>query len=93
MFLFAVSTTISWSYYGDRSTEYLFGIRAVPAYRWLYVGFIFLGSVLALEVVWAFGDLALGLMSIPNLIAIFLLTHRVKRTTDEYYAQGFDKRI
>ena len=91
VFLFAVSTTISWSYYGDRCTEYLFGIRSVPIYRWLYVGFVFVGAVLALEVVWAYGDLALGLMSAPNLIAIFLLTNRVRRSTDEYYAKGFHK--
>lgn len=84
VFLFALSTTISWSYYGDRSAEYLFGIRAVPIYRWLYVGFVFLGAVLALEVVWAYGDLALGLMAIPNLIAIFVLGGKVKRLTDEY---------
>ncbi|MEZ4650188.1 MAG: sodium:alanine symporter family protein [Candidatus Eisenbacteria bacterium] len=91
VFLFAVSTTISWSYYGDRCTEYLFGIRSVPIYRWLYVGFVFVGAVLALEVVWAYGDLALGLMSAPNLIAIFLLTNRVRRSTDDYYAKGFHK--
>jgi AGCS family alanine or glycine:cation symporter len=86
VFLFALSTTISWSYYGDRCAEYLFGIGAVPIYRWLYVGFVFLGAVLALEVVWAYGDLALGLMAAPNLIAIFALSRRVKRSTDEYFA-------
>jgi AGCS family alanine or glycine:cation symporter len=87
VFLFALSTTISWSYYGDRSAEYLFGIKAVPIYRVLYVGFVFLGAVLALEVVWAFGDLALGLMAIPNLIAIFVLGNRVKRLTDKYESE------
>jgi len=86
VFLFALSTTISWSYYGDRCAEYLFGIGAVPVYRWLYTGFVFLGAVLALEVVWAYGDLALGLMSVPNLIAIFLLTARLKRETDKYFS-------
>ncbi|MCA9727189.1 MAG: sodium:alanine symporter family protein [Candidatus Eisenbacteria bacterium] len=87
VFLFAISTTISWSYYGDRCTEYLFGAGAVPVYRWLYTGFVFLGAILALESVWAFGDLALGLMSAPNLIAIFLLTGRVKKMTDAYQAE------
>jgi AGCS family alanine or glycine:cation symporter len=86
VFLFALSTTISWSYYGDRCTEYLFGIRSVAVYRWFYVGFVFLGAVLALEVVWTYGDLALGLMAAPNLIAIFALTNRVKRSTDGYFA-------
>ncbi|GJM44698.1 MAG: amino acid transporter [Gemmatimonadota bacterium] len=87
VFLFALSTTISWSYYGDRCAEYLFGVRAVPIYRWFYVGFVVLGAVLALEVVWAFGDLALGLMTLPNLIAIFLLTGRVKKDTDAYFTR------
>jgi AGCS family alanine or glycine:cation symporter len=86
VFLFALSTTISWSYYGDRCAEYLFGIRAVPIYRWFYVGFVFLGAVLALEVVWTYGDMALGLMAAPNLIAIFVLTSRVRKATDEYFA-------
>lgn len=86
VFLFALSTTISWSYYGDRCAEYLFGGRAVPIYRWLYTGFVFLGAVLTLEVVWAYGDLALGLMAAPNLIAIFILTGRVKRATDQYFS-------
>ena len=87
VFLFALSTTISWSYYGDRCAEYLFGIRTVPMYRWLYTGFVFLGAVLTLEVVWAYGDLALGLMAAPNLIAIFALSGKVKRSTDEYLAR------
>lgn len=86
VFLFALSTTISWSYYGDRCTEYLFGIDAVKVYRLIYTGFIYMGAVLTLETVWAYGDLALGLMSAPNLIAIFLLTKSVRRATDEYFA-------
>lgn len=87
VFLFALSTTISWSYYGDRCAEYLFGLGAVRIYRWIYVGFVFLGAVLALEVVWNFGDLALGLMAAPNLIAIFALSGAVKRSTDEYFSR------
>ncbi len=86
VFLFALSTTISWSYYGDRCAEYLFGIGSVTLYRWLYVGFVFLGAVLTLETVWAYGDLALGLMAAPNLIAIFALTRRVKQDTDKYFS-------
>jgi AGCS family alanine or glycine:cation symporter len=66
----------------------MFGIGAVPIYRWLYTGFVFLGATLALEVVWAYGDLALGLMAAPNLIAIFVLGRRVKQSTDEYFARS-----
>ena len=85
VFLFGLSTMISWSYYGDRCTEYLFGTKWVTPYRFLYVGFVFLGSWLALEVVWEYGDLALGLMTIPNLIAVVLLTPKVIELTREYF--------
>ena len=74
MLLFAISTAISWSYYGDRATEYLFGARWVSTYRWIYVGFFFLGAILPLEAVWTFGDVALGLMSFPNLVALVMLS-------------------
>ncbi len=84
--LFAVSTGISWSYYGDRTVEYLFGYRAIKPYRWVFVAFFFLGSILPLRAVWTFGDVALGLMSFPNLIALVLLTGKVVQMTKEYYA-------
>ena len=85
--LFALSTAISWSYYGDRCTEFLFGIRGVSVYRFLFLGFVFLGAVLPLQVVWDFGDLALGLMTLPNLIAIVLLSRQVRTMQDEYFEQ------
>ena len=85
--LFALSTAISWSYYGDRCTEFLFGIRAVLVYRVVFLGFVVLGAVLPLQTVWDFGDLALGLMTIPNLIAVFVLGGQVKRQQDDYLAR------
>jgi AGCS family alanine or glycine:cation symporter len=85
--LFAVSTAISWSYYGDRATEYLFGARAVPIYRWLYVAFFFLGCILPLSTVWTFGDVALGLMSLPNLICLILLSGQVRVMTRDYFSR------
>ena len=85
VFLFALSTIISWSYYGDRCVTYLFGAAWVRAYRLLYVGFAFAGSVLALEVVWAFGDLALGIMAIPNLISVLLLSPKLIQITRDYF--------
>ena len=85
--LFAVSTGISWSYYGNRTVEYLFGRRASRLYHWIFVVFFFLGSILPLQSVWMFGDVALGLMSLPNLIALILLTGKVRQLTREYFAQ------
>jgi len=88
VFLFGLSTAISWSYYGDRSILYLAGPKWVMPYRIFFCIAHFLGAVYSLELVWAFGDLALGLMTIPNLISILLLTGVVKGWTKEYVAEG-----
>ncbi|ANM32387.1 transporter [Acidobacteria bacterium Mor1] len=84
--LFAVSTGVSWSYYGDRMVEYLVGPKAIKFYRWAFVLFFFFGAILPLEAVWLWGDVALGMMTFPNLIAILLLTGQVVRMTHEYFA-------
>jgi len=84
VFLFAISTAISWSYYGDRGTEYLFGSKSVIVYRLFYVLMHFIGAVVSLEIVWSFGDVANGLMAIPNLIALIFLAGMVKTMTTEY---------
>ncbi len=88
VFLFGLSTAISWSYYGDRSIFYLAGPRWVLPYRIVFCIMHFLGAIYSLEIVWSFGDAALGLMTIPNLLAILLLTGRVKRWTRDYVARG-----
>jgi len=82
--LFAISTAISWSYYGDRGAQYLLGQKAVFWYRILYVTAHFIGATVSLEVGWAFGDFANGLMAIPNLICVIALSNVVKRVTKEY---------
>jgi AGCS family alanine or glycine:cation symporter len=85
--LFATSTMISWSYYGDRSVQYLFGDGAVMPYRYLYVAVLFVGAIARLEAVWGFGDFAIAMMTIPNLIAIIALSKKVKEFTDDYYSR------
>ena len=85
--LFAVSTAISWSYYGDRATEYLLGPRWIPYYRWVYVFFFFLGAILPLSAVWTFGDVALGLMSFPNLLTLILLSGTTVALVRDYYSR------
>lgn len=87
VFLFAVSTIIGWSYYGDRSFEYLFGTQYLIVYRLLYLIFVCLGAIFRLDLVWAFGDIALSLMAIPNLIAILFLHGKVVQETQEYFAK------
>ncbi len=85
--LFAVSTGISWSYYGDRAVEYLFGAGAIKIYRWVFIFFFFLGGILPLSAVWTFGDVALGMMSFPNLIALIFLSGGVAKMTRDYFAK------
>jgi AGCS family alanine or glycine:cation symporter len=92
VFLFALSTAISWSYYGDRAAEYVFGPKAVLPYRAIFVVTHFLGAIFSLELVWGFADVALGIMAIPNLFAILLLSRFVKREANDYYRRmGYKK--
>ncbi|TWU36934.1 Amino-acid carrier protein AlsT [Candidatus Brocadiaceae bacterium S225] len=87
LILFAISTAISWSYYGDRCAEYLFGSRAILPYRWIYVVALFVGAVVRLEFVWNFSDITLGLMALPNLIAIISLSGVVVSLTKDYFSR------
>ena len=84
--LFALSTAIAWSFYGNRAAVYLFGEKAIIPYLWVYVLFVFIGGVAELEAIWAFGDAALGIMTFPNLISIVLLTGALKTMTKDYFA-------
>lgn len=86
VFLFAISTAISWSYYGDRAVLYLFGHRAVLPYKLVFTLVHFLGAIFSLELVWGFGDAALGIMAIPNLITLLILSKSVKKDSDRYFA-------
>tara|TARA_Y100000294_G_scaffold129249_1_gene121076 strand:- start:515 stop:1876 length:1362 start_codon:yes stop_codon:yes gene_type:complete len=85
--LFAYTTMVAWSYYGDRSIEYLLGPQAIKPYRWVYVFFNFMGAILPLTFVWNFGDIALSLMTIPNLIGVIFLTGTLKKITNEYFSR------
>lgn len=84
--LFAVSTIISWSYYGDRATHYLFGEKAILPYKIGFIIFVFVGAIAELETIWAFGDAALGFMSAPNLLSIILLSGVLKKDVREYFS-------
>ena len=84
--LFAFSTIIAWSYYGDRCALYLFGQRAVLPYRLLFVALVFVGSLVSLKLVWNIADITNLLMALPNLIAVILLAGLVKKLRDQYFA-------
>jgi AGCS family alanine or glycine:cation symporter len=85
VFLFGISTAISWSYYGDRCAIYLFGEKAVLPYKVVYLVMHFVGALVALNLVWELGDIALGIVILPNLIALVLLSGKIKELTDDYF--------
>ncbi len=88
--LFAISTSISWCYYGDRAAQYLFGFDSIFWYRLVFVGMHFLGAVATLATVWAFGDVMLGLMAFFNILALFLLSNKVYEITKRYFSKDHD---
>ncbi len=85
--LFGLSTAISWSYYGDRAIVYLAGTRWVPFYKVVFCVMHFLGAIFSLEIVWNLGDSALGLMALPNLLALLLLLRVTRSMTGEYFGR------
>ncbi|MBN1212055.1 MAG: sodium:alanine symporter family protein [candidate division Zixibacteria bacterium] len=92
--LFAYSTVLSWSYYGEKGIEYLLGSRSKLPYKWLFVIFTFLGARLELGTVWSYADIANGFMAAPNLIALIGLSGVVFTMTKKYMdekARGLQK--
>lgn len=83
--LFAFSTMLSWSYYGDRSAEFIFGERAVMPYRLLYTALVVVGAAIPLPLVWNLADIAVVLMAVPNLVALILLAGLVSKLKIDYF--------
>lgn len=87
LMFFAYSTIIAWSYYGDRSAEFLFGEKAVLPYRIIYTVLVVVGAYIPLQLVWNFADIANILMAAPNLISLILLAGLVKSLSNDYFNQ------
>jgi len=85
IFLFAYSTMISWSYYGERCWTHLFGPRASLAYKLLFLVFIMLGSVVTATNVKDFADLMILSMAFPNILGVALLSGKIRRALDDYW--------
>ena len=85
LILFAYSTILGWSYYGEKSIEYLLGERAVMPYRVLFVIFVGVGAMLKLDLVWALADVFNGLMAFPNLIGLLALSPVLVQETKNYF--------
>jgi AGCS family alanine or glycine:cation symporter len=83
--LFAISTAIAWSYYGDRSTNYLLGPKFVLPYKLAFILAHFIGAVLPLAVAWNLGDVLLAIVIFPNLFALILLAPKVVGMTNDYF--------
>ena len=84
LLLFAFSTAISWSYYGDRAVTYLFGAKGVMYYHIVYVIGFFLASFTDTTIIWTLSGITIALMTIPNLVGILLLHKEMKNTLKEY---------
>jgi AGCS family alanine or glycine:cation symporter len=85
LIFFAYSTILGWSYYGEKSVEYLLGEKSVKPYRLLFVIIVFIGAIVRLELVWTFADIMNGLMALPNLIALLGLSSIVAAETRNYF--------
>ncbi len=86
---FAFATVIGWSYFGEKSVEYLLGSRAVMPYKIIFVLFIVVGALLEMDLVWDISDTLNGMMAIPNLIALLLMAKVVIKITDNYSRRKF----
>ena len=85
---FSFSTILGWSYYGERSMEYLLGERSITPYRIAWVILTFVGSVMALDLVWNIADIMNALMAVPNLISLLLLSKVIAKDTQHYLWEG-----
>ena len=85
--LFAFSTALAWSYYGDRAVTYLVGSNWVMPYRLLYVSGFFLATVVDTSLIWLISAITVALMTLPNLIGILLKAQEIKRMTREYWSR------
>ena len=87
LIFFAYSTTLGWCYYGEKCATYVFGDKSVPIYRVIYVATVMLGTVLSMDMVWAAADTFNGLMAVPNLIALLLLSKVIVQETRDFKAK------
>jgi AGCS family alanine or glycine:cation symporter len=86
-FLFAFSTMISWSYYGEQCWAHLLGIRSLLAYKAIFLLFVIAGAIFTAQAVLDFGDLMILGMAFPNLVGVVMLSGKVKRAMDDYFAR------
>ncbi|MGL5284780.1 MAG: alanine/glycine:cation symporter family protein [Aeromonas sp.] len=91
LLFFAFTTILGWNYYGERCTEYLFGVRAILPYRLVYLVLVAAGAFLHLDLIWLLADIVNGLMAIPNLIGLVGLRHVILDETRAFFAARRDE--
>ncbi|TQN30957.1 AGCS family alanine or glycine:cation symporter [Haloactinospora alba] len=84
--VFAFTTILGWSYYGERCIDFLAGHKGVLVYRVVFVAVIYVGATVSLELIWIFSDIANGLMALPNLLGLLLLSPVVVAESKRYFA-------
>lgn len=82
--LFAFSTIISWSYYGEQGVTFIAGEKWIPTYRYIFIGFIFVGAIAQLNIVLNISDAVYGLLALPNMMACYILLPKVKAALNDY---------
>ena len=82
--LFAISTMISWSYYGEQCWAHLFGVKSILSYKALFLLFVWMGAIFQAEAVIDFGDMMILGMAFPNLIGVVMMSGSIKRELDDY---------
>ncbi|NBC83785.1 MAG: amino acid carrier protein [Bacteroidetes bacterium] len=93
LLLFAFSTAISWSYYGDRAVTFLVGTKYLNLYRLIYIIGFFLASFTDTKIVWAISYVTIALMTIPNLIGILILHKEMRSTVRDYWSRYKNNRL
>lgn len=91
VFLFAFSTVLGWSFYGEKAMEYLFGTKSTIFYKIIFVAFIVVGATMNLALAWDISDTLNGLMAIPNLIGVLALSGTVVAITKNYTKRKIKK--
>jgi len=90
LIFFAFTTILGWNYYGERCTEFLFGVKGILPYKMLYILIVASGAFLTLDVIWVLADIVNGLMAIPNLIALLALRKVIETETGCYFENNKD---
>ena len=88
---FVFSTIIGWSYYGEKAVEYLAGVKSVFVYRLFWVAAVFVGCVSKSDAVWNFSDMMNGLMAVPNLMSMLLLSGVIAAETNRYFSDPLNR--